>query len=174
MTAPNVQIRSATPTDIPSIQAIAHQTWFPTYGAILSEEQCRFMLDWMYSTASLHQQFTDGCHFLLLLINDEPTGFAAFEPEGKGVFKLHKIYLLPTTQGLGLGRKLLNAVAERVQEAGGTCLDLNVNRHNNARFFYEKLGFFVLREEDNYIGRNFWMNDYVMRKILPQQSQKSA
>jgi diamine N-acetyltransferase len=41
-------------------------------------------------------------------------------------------------------------------------LDLNVNRHNPAKSFYEKIGFTVLREEDVPIGP-YWMNDYVMR-----------
>jgi ribosomal protein S18 acetylase RimI-like enzyme len=41
-------------------------------------------------------------------------------------------------------------------------LDLNVNRNNQAKHFYEKIGFNVIREEDIPIGP-YWMNDYVMR-----------
>ena len=50
-------------------------------------------------------------------------------------------------------------------EAGKETLDLNVNRHNKAKNFYEKMGFQVAYEEDIPIGK-YWMNDYVMRKIL--------
>jgi hypothetical protein len=40
-----------------------------------------------------------------------------------------------------------------------------VNRYNNAKSFYEKMGFAIVREEDIPIGP-YWMNDYVMRKAL--------
>ncbi len=51
-----------------------------------------------------------------------------------------------------------------LQPLGGTALQLNVNRSNKARFFYEKLGFNVVREEDIDIGNNYFMNDFVMEK----------
>ncbi len=160
----NPEIRDADASDIPVIQQIAHAAWWPTYGGILSREQCQFMLDWMYSTAALSEQMAQGVQFLLLRLGEKHVGFAAFEDAGKAIFKLHKLYLHPSTHGLGLGRILLHTVDERVKKAGGNYIDLNVNRHNVAQGFYEKLGFKTLREEDNYIGRGYWMNDFLMRK----------
>lgn len=161
-----VRIEPATPSDIPAIQQIAHATWPTTFGGILSDEQIAYMLDWMYSTESLREQFARGCQFLLLWDGETPGGFAGFEASEKGGFKLHKLYVLPAKQKSGYGQSLLDEVISMVKTAGGKYLDLNVNRNNAARFFYEKLGFFVLREEDNYIGRGYWMNDFVMRKII--------
>jgi ribosomal protein S18 acetylase RimI-like enzyme len=43
---------------------------------------------------------------------------------------------------------------------------LNVNRYNKARFFYEKLGFVIMKEEDIDIGSGYYMIDYVMEKKL--------
>lgn len=76
-----------------------------------------------------------------------------------------KRHCLPQTQGKGYGKVLINAVEAKVMAAGKRILDLNVNRFNKARGFYEKLGFKVLHEEDIAIGR-YWMNDFVMRKPL--------
>ena len=45
-------------------------------------------------------------------------------------------------------------------------LELNVNRHNDAFHFYTKLGFSISKEEDNDIGEGYFMNDYVMEKVL--------
>ncbi|MCY7351899.1 MAG: GNAT family N-acetyltransferase [Cytophagaceae bacterium] len=163
---PNVQIREIDAGEIPVIQGLVNAIWGPTYGGILTEEQSGFMLDWMYSDQALASQFAQNNHFLLLTVDDEPTGFASFQEGSKHGFKLHKIYLLPTAQGRGWGRMLLDDVKARIVESGGLHLDLNVNRGNTARFFYEKLSFSVLREEDNYIGRGYWMNDYVMRLSL--------
>jgi ribosomal protein S18 acetylase RimI-like enzyme len=42
---------------------------------------------------------------------------------------------------------------------------LNVNRNNEAKEFYKKLGFKIIREEDIPIGQ-YWMNDYVMRLTI--------
>jgi hypothetical protein len=57
-------------------------------------------------------------------------------------------------------------IGKELQSAGAVLLYLNVNRHNKARLFYEKLGFIIAREEDNDIGNGFYMNDYVMEKKL--------
>lgn len=151
---------------MPAVQQIAQATWAPTYGSILSEGQLAYMLDWMYSTESLRKQFESGCQFLLLWQGNKPGGFAGFEASGNGGFKLHKLYVSPTKQKSGYGQKLLDEVVAEVKKSGGKYLDLNVNRTNTARFFYEKLGFLLLREEDNYIGQGYWMNDFVMRKII--------
>jgi len=105
--------------------------------------------------------------FLLLIEDDEAVAFAAYSPreDDSEIYKLHKLYCLPKTQGKGYGKILINAVIDEVQKAGKHTLDLNVNRHNKALSFYTKMGFEVVYEEDIPIGP-YWMNDYVMRKIL--------
>lgn len=163
----HVRIERATAADIPEIQRIANATWAPTYGGILSEDQLRYMLNWMYSAESVRLQFEQGVQFLLLRENESSAaGFAGFEHSENEGFKLHKLYVMPQNQKSGFGQKLLNGVISEIKTQGGKYLDLNVNRNNAARFFYERLGFFVLREEDNYIGQGYWMNDYVMRKLI--------
>ena len=45
----------------------------------------------------------------------------------------------------------------------GPCrMELNVNRHNRALHFYERMGMRVLREGDFPIGDGYYMNDYIM------------
>lgn len=162
------QIRQATPADTDAILQIAEQTWWPTYSAILSKEQIAFMLGELYSHDKINHQIASGAQtFLLLSEGSEPVAFAAYSPreEDADVYKLHKLYCLPQTQGKGYGKILINAVADKVKEAGKSVLELNVNRYNNAKSFYEKMGFSVAYEEDIAIG-DYWMNDYVMRKDL--------
>ena len=43
---------------------------------------------------------------------------------------------------------------------------LNVNKYNKARFFYEKLGFVVSKDEVIDIGNGYVMDDYVMELIF--------
>lgn len=173
MNAPSAalpRIAPATLQDIPTIIRLAEGTWEPTYRYILSREQMEYMYRVIYTPASLKRQMADEHHtFLVAYVADEPAGYASFGPlpaEGEATgFKLHKIYVLPTQQGQGLGRHLIEAVEAAAKAAGGSFLDLNVNRYNPAISFYERRGFVRQREEDIAIGPYF-MNDFVLRKAL--------
>ena len=164
-------IREARPTDVPEIREVAVNTWWTTYQPILSTEQIGYMLQQLYNTELLTQQIEQKSQtYLLRLVDDRIAGFAAYAPrkEDPEVFKLHKLYCLPETKGAGFGRELLQAVEARVLEAGSTVLELNVNRFNPSIGFYKKMGFSIIYEEDVPIGP-WWMNDYVMRKVLEQR-----
>ena len=163
----SVRIKPATLADVPVILELAEATWEPTYRFIISREQIEYMYRVIYTPASLERQMTEQGHtFLLVYVAGQACGYASFsaQPEA-GLYKLHKIYVLPSHQGQGLGQQLIMAVEQAVRTAGGQTLDLNVNRHNPALAFYEHLGFQRHREEDIAIGP-YWMNDYVLRKEL--------
>ncbi|MES2267946.1 MAG: GNAT family N-acetyltransferase [Bacteroidota bacterium] len=161
-------IREATVTDVDAILQIAHQTWWPTYEPLLGKEQVAYMLDELYTTEKIGKQITEKQQTFLLLTEDgQPVAFAAYSPreDNAEIYKLHKLYCQPATQGKGYGKILINAVASKTLEACKHALELNVNRYNKAKTFYEKMGFEVIYEEDIPIGP-YWMNDYVMRKSL--------
>jgi GNAT superfamily N-acetyltransferase len=159
-----LSIRLADLDDINIVGFLAQQIWPKTYGDILSPDQLRYMMNLFYSPVSLRRQMVEDRHqFLILEEAEEPIGFASWGvmPE-PGVYKLHKIYVLPGRQGKGLGATILRFIFEAIRPEGATTLRLNVNRHNKAREFYEKMGFAVVKEEDVPIGNNYFMNDYVM------------
>jgi N-acetylglutamate synthase-like GNAT family acetyltransferase len=161
-------IRKATVSDVEAILDIAEKTWWVTYGPILEHEQITFMLSEIYTDEKIRDQIVSDTQTYLLLLEDElPVAFAAYSPraENADIYKLHKLYCLPVTQGKGYGKILINTVAQKTIDAGKHVLELNVNRYNNAKTFYEKMGFTIASEEDISIGP-YWMNDYVMRKEL--------
>ncbi len=162
------QVRNATVSDIAVIQEIAAKVWPHTYGNILSENQLTYMLDKMYHAAELEQQMNNGVHFFLLVEagNNTVAGFAACQPGTDNDFWLNKLYILPGNQGTGAGAALLAKVEATARENYVAELKLQVNRYNSARQFYEKKGFVVLYEKDFDIGNGYYMNDYVMQKIL--------
>lgn len=162
-------VRIAEPEDAALIQDLAETTWWPTYEPIVGAEQVSYMLEFFYSTNVVAEQIRSGAQTYLLLYDGQtPVGFAAYSPreEDPHVYKLHKLYCLPAEQGKGYGRILLSAVEQAVLAAGEHILDLNVNRYNKAKTFYEHLGFHIIYEEDIKIGQGYEMNDYVMRKVL--------
>ena len=155
-------IRKATIEDLSTVMKLADVVWPLTYKDILSAEQVRYMMDLFYSEDSLKEQFNKHT-FLIAYLGDEPVGFASYSLSGAEIYKLQKLYVNTNIQGRGLGRALIDFIVKDVQSMGGVALELNVNRFNKARMFYEKIGFEVIREEDIDIGLGHWMNDYVMR-----------
>jgi ribosomal protein S18 acetylase RimI-like enzyme len=180
ISAAEPRIQPATLKDIPTIMALAEATWEPTYRFIISKEQLEYMYRVIYTPASLKRQMQEQQHtFLVAYVEEHPAGYASFSPlpapqvEATApdtavgpAFKMHKIYVMPSHQGQGLGVRLLEAVEQAVTAAGGQFLELNVNRHNaSAISFYERHGYSRQREVDVPIGP-YWMNDFIMRKQL--------
>jgi diamine N-acetyltransferase len=159
-----ISISRATAKDIAIIQALIQRIWKPTYRQILSEAQMDYMLDMMYSTKILEEQFMEGHIFLLIFLGEKPVGFAGYQNNynQNGTCKLHKIYVLPDMQGMQLGKKLFETVKGQAIEADQQKLILNVNRYNQAAVFYKKLGMEIAEEIDVEIGNGYFMNDYVM------------
>jgi GNAT superfamily N-acetyltransferase len=162
-------IRPADLDDINAIGFLAQQIWPDTYGDILPPGQLKYMLKQIYSPKSLRRQMVDERHqFLIVEQAEEPIGFASWSVmSDAGIFKLHKLYVVPGRQGKGLGKTLLQFIFETIRPEGATKLRLNVNRFNKARQFYERMGFTVVGEEDIDIGHGYFMNDFIMEIAVP-------
>ncbi|WP_133783874.1 GNAT family N-acetyltransferase [Pedobacter nutrimenti] len=159
-----ILLRKAKEQDIPLIREIAAITWGPTYVPIIGQEQVDYMLKNMYNDGVLLEQMMQGHVFLIAEIGKKDMGFAGYSitDHDNKVYKLHKLYVLPEAHGKGVGKFLINEIVNAIREAGGKKLQLNVNRENNAKDFYERAGFQIKETVDLDIGNGFFMNDYVM------------
>lgn len=156
-----VQIQS---DEVGVISDLAEKIWPDTFKDILTEEQIRYMLDWMYNPNELIRQIENGHQFYLLLNNQKSVGFIGLQlnfPEPSQV-KIHKLYVLPEVQGTGGGKLLFQQAVHVAKENECDLILLNVNRFNKAVGFYKHIGFEILKEENIDIGNGFWMEDYVM------------
>jgi len=164
-----ISISEAKPTDFPVIREIAYTTWPGTYGAILSKEQLEYMLEKFYSDATLNDNLIqNNHHFLLAKENENCLGFASYEANylGEKIVRLHKIYLLPESQGKGAGKLLISEIEKIACQLNQSAISLNVNRYNNAFDFYIKLGFKCIGEEDVELDYGYLMEDFKMLKKL--------
>ena len=161
------EIKKAGIDDIPLIRELTFRVWPQTYASILSQEQIDYMLEMMYSESSLKKQMTeDGCKFIIVYENENPVGFASYSEEEKHTWKLNKIYVLQNQQGKGTGKYVINYIVEEIKKQNANSLYLQVNRYNNAKTFYEKLGFAEIDFINLDIGNGYFMNDYVMEKKI--------
>ncbi|MGY6520560.1 MAG: N-acetyltransferase family protein [Mongoliitalea sp.] len=166
-----IEIKSATVTDISIIQSIAEETWPITFGEILSSEQIRYMLDWMYSTEMLQRQLEQEGHVFLLAWDSElgeALGFAGVQHGLKNqLTKIHKLYIRPSQQGRGIGKKLIQSIQKMACMACDRSLVLNVNKYNlQAIKFYEYIGFKEIDQEVINIGNGYVMDDFVLELPL--------
>jgi len=162
-----IKILDAGLDDIKTIQEITNITWPITYGEILSKEQLDYMLGLFYSEEALAKQIENKEQLFYLISDSESIiGFIGIEHNYKNeaITKIHKIYLLPETQGKGIGKKVFDEIQNMALENNSKGLLLNVNRFNTALGFYKKIGFEVAEEINIEIGNGYLMEDYVMKK----------
>jgi diamine N-acetyltransferase len=164
-----VPVTKAGIESISVIQALAEKTWKAAFSPIISKEQMRYMLDLFYSEEALKKQIGEGHKFVIAKEKANAIGFASYSiksSEDPLTYRLHKLYIDPAHQGKGIGKLLIGFIINDITTHDAVNLELNVNRHNKALDFYQKIGFKIIKEEDINIGNGFFMNDYVMNLPL--------
>ncbi|PZX53361.1 GNAT family N-acetyltransferase [Algoriphagus chordae] len=163
-----IQVISVSKADLTTIQSIAHRTWPDTFGKILSPAQIDYMLHRFYDIPNLEAQLEQGHSFLLADEDGEKLGFTGFElNQIPGTTKIHKIYILPTAQGKGIGKRLIKSISEIALDNQQESLLLNVNKYNKGAIdFYEYLGFVNIKTEVIDIGEGYVMDDFVFELKL--------
>lgn len=160
----NLTIRNAGEKDVPLIRTLAFAIWPETYLPIIGQQQIDYMLELMYSEASLLDQMQNNKPFVLLYDGEQAVGFASYGPLTPQQYKLYKLYLLPSQQGKGAGKFLLHYIVNDSKAKGASVVELQVNKANPAKGFYEHNGFTIREEMVLDIGNGYVMDDYIMEK----------
>ncbi len=156
-----IQIKA---NQLPIVIELTKKIWPVAYGTILSKAQLDFMIQKFYNETALQELMQKGHVFYLAQDEKENyVGFVSYEINSvPDKTKIHKIYVLPETQGTGLGRQFFELVKEQAKENNQNAIFLNVNKYNNALHFYTKLGFSIVNDEVIDIGEGYVMDDYIM------------
>lgn len=159
-----MQIRILTEKELIVVKKLAYKIWPDAYQSILTQDQIKYMLEWMYSIEKLTESFQAGHTFFCVSENSVDIGFLEVETNHpkKGNMKIHKIYVLPEFQGKGIGFELLKKAKLFAKSHEMHSISLQVNRNNSAVLFYQRNGFEIDSEQDFDIGNGFFMNDYIM------------
>ena len=160
-----MKVRLANPADAETISNLAKNIWPITYSGIISEEQISFMLEQIYTVESIENQQKNGHQFFILENDGYAQGFASTSAQDNHQYKLQKLYILQNLQGQGAGRLLLTAVEDYCKSKDAKHLVLNVHRNNQARCFYEKMGYQIIETAD-IPYHHYILNDYIMGKPL--------
>lgn len=165
---PSVEILPAGHEDLAAIRQIARTIWFDHYPGIISREQISYMLEQDYTVDSLSQDLERGVSIDRLIVDSELQGFAAYGRYDDTLdFKLHKLYVMRSFHGQGLGSMLLAHVEKKCANKGAQRLILSVNKNNNKAIrAYQRNGYVKLESVVDDIGGGFVMDDYIMGKTL--------
>ncbi len=149
-----------------TIHSLARATWWDAYSHVLKAEQISFMLETIYNCEALEDQMVKGERFYIISKDSVPAGFVScsFNKEQHSTH-IHKLYISPSFQGGGLGKKLINKVMDIARSHRSAFVSLNVNRANPALAFYQKLGFSIWQSVD-IPYYNFILDDYILRRFL--------
>lgn len=160
-----IQIKA---NQLPIVIELTKKIWPVAYGTILSKAQLDYMIQKFYNETALQELMQKGHVFYLALDEkDNYVGFISYEINSvPNKTKIHKIYVLPETQGTGLGRKFFELVKGKAKENKQNAIFLNVNKYNNALHFYTRLGFTIIKDEVIDIGEGYVMDDYVMELAI--------
>jgi len=156
--------KKATESDIPSIVELTNKIWRIHYPSIISAEQIDYMLERMYASESIQQQMNEGHKFTIVYIDEKAVGYAAMSKKEGRCF-LHKFYIDTDIHRNGIGKALYENLISTIDSTES--VELTVNRQNfKAINFYFKMGFTIDRIADFDIGKDYFMNDFVMiRKV---------
>jgi RimJ/RimL family protein N-acetyltransferase len=156
------------PQQMDGIGDLAREIWPEVYRELLSPQQIAYMLKRSYAQETLLADLQRGVIFAQILSsNQDVAGFLALEPMPQRRAFLHKLYLLPSRIGQGLGAAALQQAAELARFWGCGELELRVNRGNHRAIrAYLRAGFCFAGELCTDIGEGFVMDDHLLRLNL--------
>jgi ribosomal protein S18 acetylase RimI-like enzyme len=135
-----VVVRTATGDDLDGVLRVGHETWRTTYEPIAGPEFVEMGLAKWWTGDALIPGIRVG---RTLVADDDGTvvGMASYGSQDDQLV-LWKLYVLPSHQGRGLGRRLLDEVIARARELGRTELHVShIEGNEQAGRFYERNGF---------------------------------
>lgn len=144
----NYLIREANLEDIKDIQSVAKQSWNATYKGIIPTEIQENFLSYAYNDVMMENRIKNS-YLFVSEYKGNVVGFANFSPiKQEGEVELGAIYLLPESQGQGIGTALLQHGIENI--SGVKKIYINVEKENRiGRTFYEAKGFDTVTEFDD-------------------------
>ena len=161
--------------DIEIVANLAREIWSQHFTSIIGESQVEYMLTNFQSSAAIKTQINHGktqinhgseCY----LVKKERAyvGYLGLNPDfDQNKMMLSKIYVEYSFREKGVGQSILNFVEKECVLRRFSSVWLTVNKFNdNAVAWYNRRGFLVIDKVKKDIGNGFFMDDYLMEKII--------
>ncbi len=148
-----IEFRKATAEDAPLLAATRQKAWAATYRGIYPDDVID-NFDYAWHTAREEKNLRDpSIHTYLIMDGKNCGGYFTFFIKDRPIWRdyrvrLFSLYLLPSLQGRGLGRKILESVKSECRSLGISKLYLSCNPQNTpAMSFYRHMGGRIVAED---------------------------
>ena len=159
-----VQYRQGSFKDIDQVQALALKAWSP-YKMELTSENWANLYASLSSTATFTQLFNQSYCLLCETNAGEIIGMTYLVPKGNptDIYQKNWAYIrfvsvAPAYAGKGIGRALMERCIEMAKHNQEQFVALHTSEMmHHARKLYANLGFKMLREIDERLGKRYWL-----------------
>jgi ribosomal protein S18 acetylase RimI-like enzyme len=137
----DIDIRSARPHDIAGVRALLAETWHDTYDSLIGAYKVTEITNSWHAADKLTQQLTvPDTSFLVAEDDGAIVGHVFANAQRPPVLTVARLYVAPTRQREGIGKRMLDAVVTR--HAACDVIRLVVEAENAKGIaFYEREGF---------------------------------
>lgn len=151
-----------------SVESLAQEIWTEHYVPIVGKPQVDYMLKTFQSKDSIMRQLLqENFQYYLIKRGEDLIGYIGMVPKDQDALFLSKFYLRACDRGQGYGKLMTYFVETKAREMGFTRIRLTVNKNNTGSVSaYLKMGFKTVGPMIQDIGAGFFMDDYVMEKVL--------
>lgn len=161
-----IEIKEVRASDeIMSLAELAREIWEEHFPPIIGMDQVQYMLEKFQSAPAISEQIKGGYRYFRSFTDGEPCGYFGICPHEDCMY-LSKFYMKAQYRRRGIGRVMMERVAEEARNAGFNKIQLNVNKYNFALEVYKHLGFVIVRDEVIPMEDGFVMDDFVMEKSV--------
>ncbi len=110
------------------------------------------------SLSPTHEEFTPPRGtFLIMRRNGAAVGCGGFKPEESGAAYIKRMWVSPDARGLGLGRRLLQALEDRARGLGYRMLRLETQKSlKEAQQLYRSFGYREVQPFNNEVYAHHW------------------
>ena len=159
----------STNEDIEQVAILADEIWTQHFTPIIGATQVDYMLRKYQSPGAIKSQIKDGAEYYLANLERAWVGYAGLSTDiDQDKILLSKIYVKSSVQGKGVGTAIFDYVESNCVLRKLSSVWLTVNRNNDdAISWYKRRGFVVVDKVKKDIGEGFFMDDYLMEKLIP-------
>lgn len=164
-------VRTASERDIPAIRALLVATWHDTYDELYGVEKVTQITDEWHSIKALTARLTAPRSEFIVADDGKALAGVAFAQadESGDVVTLRQLYVMPGSQGRGVGGLLMDEIEESFPEAKRFSLEVEA-RNEKAIRFYASHGF-VDVGESNDLCRHAGVTETVRAMVLERHTE---
>jgi ribosomal protein S18 acetylase RimI-like enzyme len=162
----SINIRSAEQKDLVEIRELLRTTWYDAYDFI-PKEDLDWYLDANYSDVKLKELLKTDREECFVYDDGALSGWMRLRlDDDNNIFSIISLYVLPSHQGKGIGKQLLNFACEFALEYRFEKVTLGVMTQNEkSAKWYKDQGFEVIGKEPFIMGKTE-VEHLIMEKVI--------